>query len=418
MRHAGWWITKGALLVGLAWLLLHEPPSSAFGGHFPRWSGGRSRVVSDPPDDKVHASAGKGSTIQGKRTFPALASRLAVLLGDMVELRSPITDRDRRRVIGLMFHEGDRSRHFAWRFGTLMALSVCLATLGLIADSPAVIIGAMVVAPLMGPVLGVAASLVMGWPSRGIRQAVIVIVAAAGAVALATLISALLPGELDGPPRELLARTEPNALDLAVAMTAGAVGAYTLVRREAAEAMAGAAIAVALVPPLATIGIALESGRADMAFGATLLVVANVVGVVFSGAITFLFGGFVPGVTLSLGIGQILRGLRWVLLAVLLMVIPLQWSGPGILSPPPEASDVDAVVAEWAVAAPALVEVINVVVEVTDGTTNVAVVVASPTELPDINLLADQLSNELDRDVTVEVQRVLSATSRATGSGD
>ena len=122
--------------------------------------------------------------------------------------------------------------------------------------------------------------------------------------------------------------------------------------------------------------------------------------------------------TLSLGIGQILRGLRWVLLAVLLMVIPLQWSGPGILSPPPEASDVDAVVAEWAVAAPALVEVINVVVEVTDGTTNVAVVVASPTELPDINLLADQLSNELDRDVTVEVQRVLSATSRATGSGD
>ena len=80
----------------------------------------------------------------------------------MVDFRSPISSSERQRVIGSMFHEGGRARYFAWRFGTLMALSVCLATLGLIADSAAVIIGAMVVAPLMGPVLGVAASLVMG----------------------------------------------------------------------------------------------------------------------------------------------------------------------------------------------------------------------------------------------------------------
>jgi uncharacterized hydrophobic protein (TIGR00271 family) len=317
-----------------------------------------------------------------------------------------------------MFHEGERARHFAWRFGTLMGLSVCLAALGLIADSPAVIIGAMVVAPLMGPVLGVAASLVMGWPKRGTRQAVIVVIGAVGAVALAAVISALLPGDLDGPPRELLARTEPNVLDLGVAMAAGAVGAYTLVRREAAEAMAGAAIAVALVPPLATIGIALESGRFDMAFGATLLVMANVVGVIFSGALTFLFGGFVPGVTLKLGVGHVLRGLRWVVVAVLLMVFPLQWDGPGILSPPPEGSDVDAVVEEWAAEAPTPVEVINVVVEVADGAANVGVVVASSSELPSLDMLADQLSLELDRDVYVELQRVLSATSEATGLGD
>lgn len=317
-----------------------------------------------------------------------------------------------------MFHEGTRFRHFAWRFSMLMALSVCLASLGLMADSPAVIIGAMVVAPLMGPVLGVAASLVMGWPRRGGRQALIVLAGATGAIALAALISAVLPGDLGNPPRELLARTEPNTLDLAVAMAAGTVGAYTLVRREAAEAMAGAAIAVALVPPLATIGITLQAGRFDMAIGGLLLVTANVVGVIFSGALTFLFGGFVPGVTLTFGVGQILRGLRWVVLAILLMVFPLQWDGPGILSPPPEATDVGSVVETWAAESLSMVEIINVVLEVDEGSTNIGVVIAGSSEIPSVETLADELSAALNRPVNVELQRVVASTTHATGENE
>lgn len=300
----------------------------------------------------------------------------------------------------------------------LMALSVCLASLGLMADSPAVIIGAMVVAPLMGPVLGVAASLVMGWPRRGGRQALIVLAGATGAIALAALISAVLPGDLGNPPRELLARTEPNTLDLAVAMAAGTVGAYTLVRREAAEAMAGAAIAVALVPPLATIGITLQAGRFDMAIGGLLLVTANVVGVIFSGALTFLFGGFVPGVTLTFGVGQILRGLRWVVLAILLMVFPLQWDGPGILSPPPEATDVGSVVETWAAESLSMVEIINVVLEVDEGSTNIGVVIAGSSEIPSVETLADELSAALNRPVNVELQRVVASTTHATGENE
>jgi len=333
----------------------------------------------------------------------------------MIEFRSPVSDQERRRVIRSMFHEGVRFRHFAWRFSMLMALSVCLASLGLMADSPAVIIGAMVIAPLMDPVLGVAASLVMGWPRRGSRQALIVLAGAAGAIALAALISAVLPGDLADPTRELLARTEPNTLDLAVAMAAGTVGAYTLVRREAAGAMAGAAIAVALVPPLATIGVTLQAGRFDMAVGALLLVTANVVGVILSGALTFLFGGFVPGVTLTFGIGQILRGLRWVVLAILLMVFPLQWDGPGILSPPPESTDVGSVVETWAAESLSLVEIINVVLEVDEGSTNIGVVIAGSSEIPSVETLADELSEALNRPVNVELQRVVAATTHATG---
>jgi hypothetical protein len=200
-------------------------------------------------------------------------------------------------------------------------------------------------------------------------------------------------------------------------MLAGTVGAYTIVRREAAEAMAGAAIAVALVPPLATVGISLQYGRTDMAVGALLLVLANVTGVMFAGAITFIFVGFVPGITLAEGANKILRGVRWVTLAVVLMVFPLQWSGPGLLSPPPEGTDIAPIVEDWAEAAESSADVIEVEVSVEQGVTNVDVVVASSGVLPSVVALADSLSNELGRRVVVELQQVASSTQRASVGG-
>lgn len=334
-------------------------------------------------------------------------------LGKVLDARSPVTDARRQRVIHSMYHEGPRFRPWVWRFATLMALSVSLASLGLVADSSAVIIGAMVVAPLMGPVLGVSAAIVRGWPTRAFQQALVVLVAAGGAIALAAAIGLAL-GSFETPPQELLARTEPNIRDLGVAMLAGTVGAYTIVRREAAEAMAGAAIAVALVPPLATVGISLQFGRMDMAVGALLLLLANVTGVMFAGAVTFIFVGFVPGMTLAQGAGQILRGVRWVALAAVLMVFPLQWSGPGLLSPPPEGTDVAVIVDKWTETAKSPADVIEVDVTVEDGVANVDVVVASSGELPSVLALADSLSEELGREVVVELQQVVSSTQRAT----
>ncbi len=334
----------------------------------------------------------------------------------MLDAHSPVTEVRRQRVIHSMYHEGPRFRPWVWRFATLMALSVSLASLGLLADSPAVIIGAMVVAPLMGPVLGVSAAVVRGWPRRGMLQALAVIAAAGGAILLAATISIPL-STFETPPSELLARTEPNIRDLGVAMLAGTVGAYTLVRREAAEAMAGAAIAVALVPPLATIGISLEVGRLDMALGALLLVLANVSGVMLAGAITFMFVGFVPGMNLALGFGQIVRGVRWVALAVVLMVVPLQWAGPGILSPPPEGTDIEQIVEDWSARATEPADVIEVEVVVEEGVANVDVVVASSGQLPSVVALADSLADELGREVVVELQQVASSTRRASVGG-
>jgi hypothetical protein len=154
-----------------------------------------------------------------------------------------------------------------------------------------------------------------------------------------------------------------------------------------------------------------------MAVGALLLVLANVTGVMFAGAITFIFVGFVPGITLAEGANKILRGVRWVTLAVVLMVFPLQWSGPGLLSPPPEGTDIAQIVEDWAEAAESSADVIEVEVSVEQGVTNVDVVVASSGVLPSVVALADSLSNELGRRVVVELQQVASSTQRASVGG-
>ena len=158
-------------------------------------------------------------------------------------------------------------------------------------------------------------------------------------------------------------------------------------------------------------------GRIDMAVGALLLVLANVTGVMFAGAITFIFVGFVPGMTLAQGAGQIMRGVRWVALAVVLMVFPLQWSGPGFLSRPPEGTDIELVVEDWAETAESPADVIEVEVDVDGGVTNVDVVVASSGELPSVLGLADSLSEQLGREVVVELQQVESLTRRASVGG-
>ncbi|MEM7287107.1 MAG: DUF389 domain-containing protein, partial [Actinomycetota bacterium] len=222
-----------------------------------------------------------------------------------------LDDGDRARITAALFHEGHRFGPFARRFAALMTMSVLIAVMGLLADSTAVVIGAMLVAPLMSPVLGIAAALVMGWPQRVLRQVVISAVGAAGAVGLAALTALAFPGSVDPLPGELVARTSPNLLDLGIALAAGAAGAYAQIRRAASDALTGVAVAVALVPPLAVVGITLALGELSLATGALLLFLANVAGIVMAAAITFLICGLVPGGRLLAGSGVIAGGMRW-----------------------------------------------------------------------------------------------------------
>ncbi|NIV34594.1 MAG: DUF389 domain-containing protein, partial [Anaerolineae bacterium] len=177
-------------------------------------------------------------------------------------------------------------------FFVMMGLSSAIATFGLLQNSAAVIIGAMLVAPLMAAIFGLSLSIVRG-DSRLLRRAAS---ATARGMALSIGVAVLLT--LMVPDRqfsdEVLLRTHPNLLDLGVALASGAAGAYALCRKEVSTALPGVAIAAALVPPLATIGIGLARWNGEVAGGALLLFITNLVAISGAGGMVFLWLGFRP----------------------------------------------------------------------------------------------------------------------------
>ena len=178
-------------------------------------------------------------------------------------------------------------------FALMMIMSVLVAIMGLSANSPALVIGAMLIAPLMTPVLGVAASISMALGDAATRAALTVTAATVGAIALSWLIAGVLPGELLTP--EVLSRTAPDARDLVVALAAGVAGSYATARPDVSSSLPGVAIAVALVPPLAVVGITMRAGEPELARGAFLLYGTNLAAIVTVSTIVFVVAGFVPG---------------------------------------------------------------------------------------------------------------------------
>ena len=177
-------------------------------------------------------------------------------------------------------------------FFVMMGLSSAIATFGLLQNSAAVIIGAMLVAPLMAAIFGLSLGIVRG-DSRLMRRAASATARGmALAIGVAILLTLLMPG--GSLSDEILLRTQPNLLDLGVALASGSAGAYALCRKEVSTALPGVAIAAALVPPLATIGIGLARWNGEVAGGAMLLFTTNLVAITGTGGMVFLWLGFRP----------------------------------------------------------------------------------------------------------------------------
>jgi len=177
-------------------------------------------------------------------------------------------------------------------FFVLILLASVIATLGLLQDSAAVIIGAMLVAPLMTPILALSLGLVLGdvrllqLSLESTLKGITLTVAVAVGMVLLTPRSNLTP--------EIIARTHPTLLDLIVALASGAAGAYAIARKEVAAALPGVAIAAALVPPLCVIGAGIALSRPEVAGGALLLFTTNLIAISLAGAVVYLLLGFRP----------------------------------------------------------------------------------------------------------------------------
>jgi uncharacterized hydrophobic protein (TIGR00271 family) len=173
-----------------------------------------------------------------------------------------------------------------------LVVSIGIATLGLVVGSTAVVIGAMLVAPLMGPIVALAMGLAAGSPFLVLRAAGRIGLSVAVAIGGAALITVLLPfHEMNA---EITARASPTVLDLITAAFCALAGVYASLRpgSDTATTAAGTSIGISLVPPLCASGFGLGSGALSVAGGAALLFLTNLVAIIVVGTLSFLAAGF------------------------------------------------------------------------------------------------------------------------------
>jgi uncharacterized hydrophobic protein (TIGR00271 family) len=175
------------------------------------------------------------------------------------------------------------------RYIFMTVMSCGIAILGLLLSSPAVIIGAMLISPLMGPIMLMGFSLAI-LDLAALRRAVVSL-AIGSAVALATAFLIVFVSPLTEVTTEILARTRPNFFDLLVAVFSGFAGGYAVIHRKG-ETIVGVAIATALMPPLAVTGYGLATGHFQFAGGAFFLFMTNLLAIALSVTILARFYGF------------------------------------------------------------------------------------------------------------------------------
>lgn len=185
-----------------------------------------------------------------------------------------------------VFFDGPDQAQKLSRFWLLLVLAACIAATGVVADSTATVIGAMIVAPLMTPILGTMLAVVLGDRRNLIRSVGLVVGGAAAAVLVGYLVGFVsFNPVLAETNAQVSARVTPRLIDLLAAFATGAVGSIALVRRDIGDTLPGVAIAISLVPPLTVVGLTLESGSVVQATGALVLFLANVTAILITGIV-------------------------------------------------------------------------------------------------------------------------------------
>ncbi|MEM6582479.1 MAG: DUF389 domain-containing protein [Pseudomonadota bacterium] len=235
-----------------------------------------------------------------------------------------LSEEERTAVLENLFVFGkENEAPFLRRMGVLLFLSTVIASCGLLANSAEVVIGAMLIAPMMRPVMSSAGAIVMGWPDRLTGALLMVLGMAVASTSIAVVVALLAP-DMVQIPEQVLRRTEPTYFDLVIALAAGAGGAYTMTRKET-SAIPGVAMAVSLMPPLASCGILLVFVEYDLAFRAFILFTTNFFAMTLAATVVFLMTGVTPGHKRRESARFIGTQIGFFLLMVLVISVPLYY---------------------------------------------------------------------------------------------
>lgn len=175
-------------------------------------------------------------------------------------------------------------------FFIMNGLSAIIAGYGLLANSPAVVIGAMLVAMMLSPITGAALAAIDARLSL-LKTSLMTLFGGVFVIyAVGMVLGLLYPDNV--MTSEILSRTAPTTMDLIVALAGGAAGAYAMISPNLSVAVVGVAVATALVPPLTASGILLSAGEARLAMGALILAITNMLAIQFTNALVLWFAGF------------------------------------------------------------------------------------------------------------------------------
>lgn len=282
-------------------------------------------------------------------------------------------------------------------FFVMLVISGAISTAGLLANSVATVIGAMIIAPLMSPIIGLSYSLAIG-NRRLMWRASLTLLLGTLATILSAIFLAIVINLRDVTP-EILARVQPTLIDLLVAIAAGAAGAYSKPHPKISGAFPGVAIAVALVPPLSVVGIGLALGDRSIWLDSLLLFATNLIGTIASGVLMFVW----------LGYGSLERarkGLAFSLAILAILGVPLTLSLHRLLTVSNHRDKVRYIIRNELIA-PATVNLRHVNIKANQNTLNITVEIDAPqgsVSEADVAKVRHILNAELEKSVVLTVK--------------
>lgn len=312
-----------------------------------------------------------------------------------------------------LFVEGSQLRRRLLNFFVLLLLASVIATYGVLSNSTATVIGAMIVAPLMGPIMATTAAVVMGSTQRAWRSLALAVVGIVSVILFSALLTMVVPDITISfiNNKEITSRISPGLYALLTALGAGAAGAYITSRAEIADSMGGVAIAISLVPPLCVVGIAISQGEWQAAGGAMLLFLTNFLAILLAGGLTFFLVGLGNLTREQTNMSFRRRSFIVITIGTLLVAIPLSLSTYRVVIDIVATNTATKVVQEW------LSSTNNQVLEVNVNDRVVSISIEGLDQLKPVAELARDLQSALNHPVVVNL-RVIPAYIEVSNSAN
>lgn len=317
-----------------------------------------------------------------------------ILIKNKIPLFKKASDEDFKDLLTVL---KDNAK-FSYTYLILMILSTLLATTGLFANSAPVIIGAMILAPLMAPIISLSMGVIRTDKFLLFKSINTLIVGVFMALLFSSVYTLFIP--LEQITAEMQGRLHPNLLDLLVAIFSGIAGAYATSKEEVAKSLAGVAIAVALVPPLSVTGIGLGLGNFEVIYGSFLLFITNLVGITLSASLTFIVLGFAP-------VTKAKKGVFYTSIIMAIVAIPLFLSFMKVVDRYKYFDELNSIKSVNLYKEKVDLNIKTIENKKDNILVNIEIVSAKPLSLIDYQIIKDKLQEKIDKKIVLKVTPII-----------